>query len=60
MRRIRKVAVLGAGVMGSGIACHLANAGLQVLLLDMPDQNDPKNRNAVADRSLRQTVQSKP
>lgn len=54
------MAVLGAGVMGSGIACHLANAGLQVLLLDMPDQNDPKNRNAVADRSLRQTVQSKP
>lgn len=33
--RIRKAAVLGAGVMGSGIAAHLANAGIPVLLLDM-------------------------
>lgn len=33
--RIRKVAVLGAGVMGSGIAAHLANAGIPVLLLDI-------------------------
>src|SRR5271165_3459939 len=32
---IRKVAVLGAGVMGSGIAAHVANAGLPVLMLDM-------------------------
>lgn len=32
---IRKVAVLGAGVMGSGIAAHCANAGLSVLLLDI-------------------------
>ncbi|WP_035589833.1 3-hydroxyacyl-CoA dehydrogenase/enoyl-CoA hydratase family protein [Hippea jasoniae] len=35
MRVIRKVAVLGAGVMGSTIAAHLANAGLDVLLLDI-------------------------
>ncbi|HZN94559.1 MAG TPA: 3-hydroxyacyl-CoA dehydrogenase/enoyl-CoA hydratase family protein [Myxococcales bacterium] len=35
MNRIRKVAVLGAGVMGGGIAAHVANAGLPVLLLDM-------------------------
>ena len=34
-RRIKKVAVLGSGVMGSGIACHFANIGLQVLLLDV-------------------------
>lgn len=34
-RRIRKVAVLGAGVMGSGIACHFANIGVEVLLLDI-------------------------
>ncbi len=34
MKRIKRVAVLGAGVMGSGIAAHLANAGLEVLLLD--------------------------
>ncbi len=33
--RIRKAAVLGAGVMGSGIAAHLANAGIPALLLDI-------------------------
>src|SRR5438270_6828504 len=33
--RIRKAAVLGAGVMGSGISAHLANAGIPVLLLDI-------------------------
>src|SRR4051812_10307509 len=32
---IKKVAVLGAGVMGSGIAAHVANAGIPVLLLDI-------------------------
>src|SRR5688572_13780954 len=35
MNPIRKVAVLGAGVMGGGIAAHVANAGLPVLLLDL-------------------------
>ena len=34
-RRIKKVAVLGSGVMGSRIACHFANVGLEVLLLDI-------------------------
>ena len=34
-RRIKKVAVLGSGIMGSRIACHFANIGVQVLLLDM-------------------------
>jgi 3-hydroxyacyl-CoA dehydrogenase len=39
MRQINKVAVLGAGVMGATIAAHLANAGLDVLLLDIvPDK----------------------
>ncbi|HKI84718.1 MAG TPA: 3-hydroxyacyl-CoA dehydrogenase family protein, partial [Candidatus Krumholzibacteria bacterium] len=33
---LRRVAVLGAGTMGAAIAAHLANAGLQVLLLDLP------------------------
>ncbi|MBP2687646.1 MAG: Enoyl-CoA hydratase, partial [Deltaproteobacteria bacterium] len=33
--KIRKVAVLGAGVMGSGIAAHLANAGISCLMLDI-------------------------
>ncbi|MCB0675927.1 MAG: hypothetical protein KDC30_04545, partial [Saprospiraceae bacterium] len=35
MRRIKKAAVLGSGLMGSGIACHLANIGLEVLMLDI-------------------------
>lgn len=40
--RIRKAAVLGAGVMGSGIAAHLANAGIPVVLLDIvPPQAGP-------------------
>jgi 3-hydroxyacyl-CoA dehydrogenase len=34
-RIIKKVAVLGSGVMGSRIACHFANIGVQVLLLDI-------------------------
>lgn len=35
-RSIQKVAVLGSGVMGSRIACHFANIGVEVLLLDIP------------------------
>ena len=35
IRRIKKVAVLGSGIMGSGIACHFANIGLEVLLMDI-------------------------
>ncbi|MCK0109296.1 3-hydroxyacyl-CoA dehydrogenase NAD-binding domain-containing protein [Flavobacteriaceae bacterium S0825] len=34
-RRIKKVAVIGSGIMGSGIACHFANIGVDVLLLDI-------------------------
>ncbi len=34
-RIIKKVAVVGSGIMGSGIACHFANIGLEVLLLDI-------------------------
>src|ERR1700750_1006880 len=34
---IRKAAVLGAGTMGSRIAAHLANAGIPVVLLDLPE-----------------------
>ncbi len=33
--KIESAAVLGAGVMGAGIAAHLANAGIPVLLLDV-------------------------
>ena len=41
-RTIKKVAVLGSGIMGSRIACHFANIGLEVLLLDIA----PKELNA--------------
>jgi 3-hydroxyacyl-CoA dehydrogenase len=34
-RTIKKVAVIGSGIMGSGIACHFANIGVEVLLLDI-------------------------
>ena len=34
-RTIKKIAVLGSGVMGSRIACHFAGVGVQVLLLDI-------------------------
>ncbi|MCP4407963.1 MAG: 3-hydroxyacyl-CoA dehydrogenase/enoyl-CoA hydratase family protein [Gammaproteobacteria bacterium] len=45
-RRIRRVAVLGAGVMGAQIAAHLANAGLQVLLFELPAEDEDKNAHA--------------
>lgn len=45
MQQIKKVAVLGAGVMGATIAAHLANAGTQVLLLDMiPKEFTPEEK----------------
>jgi len=66
-RRITKVAVLGSGVMGSGIACHFANIGLPVLMLDIlprdlgEDEKDkPAARNRVADQALKQAIKSKP
>src|SRR6187401_2785625 len=44
-RSIRKVAVLGSGVMGSAIACHFANIGCQVLLLDIaPKELTPEEQ----------------
>ncbi len=58
-QEIKKVAVLGSGVMGSGIAAHLANAGLSVMLLDIvPDgATDP---NIVAKDSLAKLVKTEP
>lgn len=65
--RIKKAAVLGSGVMGSGIACHLANAGLEVIMLDIvPFDLDEKQksikafRNRIADTSLANALKSKP
>ena len=40
-RRFRRAAVLGAGVMGSGIAAHLAGAGLDVLSVEPPKADNP-------------------
>ncbi|MFA6921122.1 MAG: 3-hydroxyacyl-CoA dehydrogenase/enoyl-CoA hydratase family protein [Gallionella sp.] len=44
---IRKVAVLGAGVMGAQIAAHLVNAGVETLLFELPADGDDKNSNVV-------------
>jgi 3-hydroxyacyl-CoA dehydrogenase len=44
-RTIKKVAVLGSGIMGSRIACHFANIGLEVLLLDIaPKELTPEEQ----------------
>jgi len=60
--RIQKVAVLGSGVMGSGIACHLANVGFEVLLLDIPDPKatKPAQKNNLVNEALKKAMASKP
>jgi len=55
---IRKAAVLGAGTMGSRIAAHLANAGLPVVLLDIPAPTGA--RSAIASQALEALKKSKP
>src|SRR5271157_3271849 len=55
---IRKAGVLGAGTMGSRIAAHLANAGLPVVLLDIPAQSSP--RSAIATQAVEGLKKSKP
>lgn len=66
-RSIKKAAVLGSGIMGSRIACHFANIGLEVLLLDIvpfdlpEDQKDNKAaRNKIVNDSLQTAIKSKP
>ncbi|MBD1398560.1 enoyl-CoA hydratase/isomerase family protein [Pontibacter sp. JH31] len=72
-RIIKKVAVLGSGVMGSRIACHFANIGVQVLLLDIvpreltPDEEkkgltlENKNvRNRIVNSALQTAINSNP
>lgn len=54
MYEIKKAAVIGAGTMGLGIAGQLANAGVEVLLLDVP--SDGSNRNAIGERALRRLL----
>ena len=43
-RRIKKVAIIGSGIMGSGIACHFANIGVEVLLLDIVPRETHRER----------------
>ncbi|MCA1753022.1 MAG: 3-hydroxyacyl-CoA dehydrogenase family protein, partial [Flavobacteriales bacterium] len=72
-RTINKVAVLGSGVMGSRIACHFANIGVQVVLLDIVprelndketkaglDMKSPMVRNRIVNESLQAALKSNP
>ncbi|MFN9801891.1 MAG: 3-hydroxyacyl-CoA dehydrogenase family protein, partial [Bacteroidota bacterium] len=67
-RIIRQIAVLGSGIMGSRIACHFAQAGFQVLLLDIlpaelrdqPPTRDRKARNRIVDDALQAALKSSP
>ena len=72
-RRIKKVAVIGSGIMGSGIACHFANIGVEVLLLDIVPReltetekskgltlDDKSVRNRLVNDSLNTALKSKP
>ncbi|MCB9246805.1 MAG: enoyl-CoA hydratase/isomerase family protein [Flavobacteriales bacterium] len=66
-RKIRKVAVLGSGVMGSQLACHFANAGLEVLLLDIvpfnlseEERQIPAKRDQLVNEALKKAVSSNP
>jgi len=64
-RTIKKVAVLGSGVMGSRIACHFAGVGVQVLLLDMVpkeavESKKPAERNKLVNDALTAAIKSNP
>ncbi len=72
-RRIEKAAVIGSGIMGSGIAAHLANTGIQVLMLDIVPReltdeekgkgltlDSPVVRNRIARENLKKALKSKP
>ncbi len=56
---IQKIAVIGSGVMGRQIAAHCANAGFDVLMLDMPS-NDGNDRNALVKKGLDELQRMKP
>ncbi len=72
-RRIKKIAIIGSGIMGSGIACHFANIGVDVLLLDIVPRelNDKEKakgltledkvvRNRLVNDALTASIKSKP
>lgn len=59
--RIKKVAVIGAGVMGAGIAAHISNAGVAVYLLDVvPKSGADNNRNVIADTAVKKLLAASP
>ena len=59
---VRKAAVLGAGTMGSRIAAHLANAGVDCLLLDLPTEGADTTdaRNALVEKAIKGLTKSRP
>lgn len=64
-RSIKKVAVLGSGVMGSRIACHFAGIGVSVLLLDIvpkgaEESTKPAERNKLVNDALTTAIKSNP
>ena len=72
-RRIKKVGIIGSGIMGSGIACHFANIGVEVLLLDIIPRelseiekvkgltlNDKLVRNRLVNDALTTSLKSSP
>ncbi|MBT8311645.1 MAG: 3-hydroxyacyl-CoA dehydrogenase family protein, partial [Flavobacteriaceae bacterium] len=72
-KHIKKVAVIGSGIMGSGIACHFANIGVEVLLLDIVPRElnekeikkglsleDKAVRNRLVNDALAKSLKSKP
>jgi 3-hydroxyacyl-CoA dehydrogenase len=63
-RSIKKIAVLGSGVMGSRIACHFAGIGVQVLLLDIAPssgvEGKPIDKNKIVNDALQAALKSNP
>ena len=64
-RRIKKIAIIGSGIMGSGIACHFANIGADVLLLDiipreLNDKEKAQGLNRLVNDALTTSLKSKP
>ncbi len=59
-KHIRKVAVLGSGLMGTGIAAQLAGCGLEVLMLDLATDSAGGARNKIAADSLANALKAKP
>jgi 3-hydroxyacyl-CoA dehydrogenase len=58
-REIKKVAMIGSGVMGAAIAAHVTNAGLPVVLLDIV-RKDPNDRSAIAKSAVERLLKTDP